>query len=148
MLKQRSLRLLLSTTVLLFLFPFIVFASVKIMEDTGEKRPDILTIDIPSLDDPANGDQKDMPPVQFKHDMHTQAVEGQCIKCHDNKEGKPVFKFKRTEDVEGQSYMDLYHENCVACHTDMEGKTGDKGPLEAECRTCHNAEPKTAADGS
>ncbi len=89
-----------------------------------------------------------MPPVQFKHDLHTQAVEGECIKCHDNKEGKPVFKFKRTEDVEGQSYMDLYHENCVACHTDMKGKTGDKGPLEAECRTCHNAEPQTGSAGT
>ncbi|MCG8633425.1 MAG: hypothetical protein MI863_06320 [Desulfobacterales bacterium] len=110
------------------------------MEDPGEKRPDILTIDIPS-----SPDHKDMPPVQFKHDLHTQAVEGECIKCHDNKEGKPVFKFKRTEDVEGRSYMDLYHENCVACHADMKGKTGEKGPLEAECRVCHNAKPATGS---
>ncbi len=107
---------------------------MEIMEESGEKRPDILTIDIPS-----SPDHKDMPPVQFKHDLHSQAVDGQCAKCHDQKDEKIIFKFKRTEDMEGQDFMDLYHENCVACHTDMK-KQGKTGPMEAACRTCHNAD--------
>jgi len=145
MLKQRSLRLLLGTTACLIFLPLIVFASVKAMGDPGEKRPDILTIDIPPSDAYKNGEYKDMPKVLFKHDLHSRTVEGQCIKCHDTKEGKAVFKFKRTEDVEGQDYMDLYHKNCVACHSQMKGKSGNKGPKEAQCRVCHNAEPKTGS---
>lgn len=136
MLKQRALRLLFIATAFLFLFPFIAFTSVKIMDNSGEKRPDILTIDIPS-----SPDHKDMPPVQFMHDKHTQALDGKCAACHDEKQGQPVFKFKRLEDVKGQDYMDLYHDNCVACHTEM--KSADAtGPMEGECRVCHNADFK------
>lgn len=124
------------TAAVLFLFPFIVFASVKMMGDPVEKRPDIITIDIPS-----SPDHKDMPPVQFKHDLHTRAVDGECIKCHDYKDAEPVFKYKRIEDVQGMDYMDLYHDNCVACHVEMKNASEATGPMEAECRICHNAEP-------
>ena len=138
--EQRSLRLLFITTAFLFLFPLNGFSSVSMMETAGEARPDILTIDMPS-----SPDYKDMPAVRFKHDLHTRAVDGQCSKCHDSKDGRIVFKFKRTETVAGDSYMDLYHDNCVACHAEMEGKDGGKGPMEAECRTCHNAGKETAS---
>ncbi|HCY87168.1 MAG TPA: cytochrome C [Desulfobacteraceae bacterium] len=140
MLKQRSLGLLLGTTAFLFLFPFIVAASVSMNEAPTDLRPDILVIDIPS-----SPDHKDMPKVMFKHDLHTEAVEGQCIKCHDKKDDRFVFKFKRTEDTAENDFMDLYHENCVACHSEMKGKADATGPMEAECRVCHNANPKTGS---
>ena len=114
MLRQRPFRLLFITTAILFLFPLIAFTSMKIMEDSGEKRPDILTIDIPS-----SPDHKDMPAVKFTHDLHTRAVDGQCAKSHEKKDDLTIFKFKRTQDVQGQSFMDLYHDNCIACHQDM-----------------------------
>lgn len=137
MLKQRSFKLLFVTAVLLFLFPFIAFTSVSgvnVMEDPAELRPDILTIDTPRV-----AGTKEMPPVHFKHELHTQAVEGQCAKCHDQKDKTVIFKFKRLEDADSQALMDLYHDNCVACHRDMK-VDGRTGPLEAECRDCHNAD--------
>jgi hypothetical protein len=150
MLRQRSFKLLLLATAVLFLFPFIAFTSVKIMDDSVEKRSDILSIDIPS-----SPDHKDMPPVKFMHDKHSQAVDGQCIKCHESEDqetenlktenqetkGKVfIFKFKRTKDVEGQAFMDLYHDNCIACHVEMKKTAKTTGPMEAECRACHNAD--------
>lgn len=115
------------------------------MDDSVKKRPDILTIDIPS-----SPSHKDMPPVQFMHDRHSQAVDGQCIKCHETREYKVknaetkgkafVFKFKRTKDLEGQAYMDLYHDNCIACHVEMKKTAEATGPMEAQCRACHNAD--------
>lgn len=103
--------------------------------DSGERRPDILTIDIPS-----SPDHKDMPAVNFKHDMHSQAVEGQCIKCHEKKDDVTIFKFKRTQDVSGQNFMDLYHENCIGCHVETKETAKATGPMETECRACHNAD--------
>ncbi|WDP91811.1 MAG: cytochrome c3 family protein [Desulfobacter sp.] len=108
-------------------------------------RPDILVIDIPPVENPDDADVKDMPPVFFKHDLHSRALEGQCSKCHEAKEGKIVFKFKRTSTLSGKAYMDLYHENCVACHAEMKGESGKQGPLEAQCRTCHTADPGAAS---
>ena len=140
MLKQRSLGLLLGTTAFLFLSPLITSASVNQTEEPGELRPDILSIDIPF-----SSGHKDMPKVMFKHDLHTDAVEGQCIKCHELKDGTLIFKFKRTQDTAGTDYMDLYHKNCVACHSQMRGKAEATGPLEAECRVCHNAAPRTGS---
>lgn len=134
MLKQKSYQLLLTTAIVLFLFPFAAFTSVKSMDDSGEKRPDILVIDVPHVDG-----HKEMPPVHFQHELHSRAVEGQCAKCHDQKDNKVVFKFKRIDDMEGQAFMDLYHDNCVACHSDMK-KDGATGPMEGECRECHNAD--------
>jgi hypothetical protein len=126
MLRQRPFRLLLLSTALLFLFPLIAFSSVKSMDKTGEKRPDILTIDIPS-----SPDHKDMPAVKFKHDLHSQATEGQCIKCHEKKDEITIFKFKRTQDVSGQKFMDLYHDNCIACHEDTKKTNQATGPMKA-----------------
>ncbi len=135
MCRQKSFRLLFVTTAFLLLFPFIAGSNVPLPDNSDRLRPDILTIDIPS-----SPDHKEMPPVHFMHDRHTQAVEGQCVKCHETREGVPVFKFKRTQEMEGQSYMDLYHDNCIACHQEMK-KTAEKtGPMEGECRACHNAD--------
>ncbi len=135
MLRQRPFRLLFVTTAVLFLFPLIASTSVKIMEDSIEKRPDILTIDIPS-----SPDHKDMPAVKFKHDLHSQAVDGQCIKCHEKKDDVTIFKFKRTQDAQGQEFMDLYHDNCIACHTEIKKTAKATGPVKTECRACHNAD--------
>jgi len=140
MLRQRPCRLLFVTTVILFLFPLIAFTSVKIMEDSGEKRPDILTIDIPS-----SPDHKEMPAVKFKHDLHSRAVDGQCIKCHEKKDDVIIFKFKRTKDVKDRESMDLYHDNCIACHGEMKKTARAAGPMEAECRACHNAKFNTGS---
>ena len=110
------------------------------MDKAVETRPDILTIDIPS-----SPDHKNMPPVKFMHDRHTQAVDGQCIKCHETKDTETkdkvfIFKFKRTKDGKGQAFMDLYHDNCIACHVEMKKTADATGPMEAQCRACHNAD--------
>ncbi|MCP4022915.1 MAG: hypothetical protein GY729_13825, partial [Desulfobacteraceae bacterium] len=134
---QKSIKLLLAAAAILFLFPFVAQTKV-IVEEPGEMRSDILTIDIPSSDS-----HKDMPAVHFVHGIHSQAVEGQCIKCHEQKDGVFSFKFKRTENnLKGDAFMDLYHDNCTSCHEEMKKSKKKSGPLAAECRACHNAEFK------
>lgn len=140
MLKQRPLVLLLGTTACFFLVPLIVAASVNMTKKPADLRPDLLVIDTPS-----SPDHKEMPHVLFKHDLHTRAVEGECIKCHDKQDHTFVFKFKRAEDQPGREYMDLYHDNCVACHSEIKDKAEATGPMEAECRVCHNADPQTGS---
>ncbi|MCP3943929.1 MAG: cytochrome c3 family protein [Desulfobacteraceae bacterium] len=134
MLRQKPFRLVFITTVLLFFFPLIAFSNVKNMNDSGEKRPDIVTIDIPS-----SPSHKDMPAVEFKHDLHSRVLEGQCLKCHEKKDDAVIFKFKRTEDISGQDFMDLYHDNCIVCHEEMKKAGETAGPTATECRGCHNA---------
>ncbi|MCP3898289.1 MAG: cytochrome c3 family protein [Desulfobacteraceae bacterium] len=132
--KQRYFQLLTLTIAIFLIFPLVAQTSLKTADTTDEKRSDILTIDIPS-----SPDHKDMPAVNFLHDLHTKAVEGECSKCHDQKDGNTIFKFKRVKDVKDQAFMDLYHDNCIKCHEDVKKSGKKSGPQEAECRTCHNA---------
>ena len=131
MLKERSLRLLLTATLaLLLLFPLAAQSSVKINKESGEPRPDIITIDIPSI--PGT---KEMPVVNFLHDMHNKAAQGKCDTCHTKKDDAFVFMFKRTEKVTGKASQKLYHTNCVACHQQTADTNEKRGPV--TCGECH-----------
>lgn len=78
------------------------------------------------------------PPVIFYHDGHTRALAEQnkdCRACHTISDGRMSPKFKRTEDPDKKTVMDLYHDNCIACHSDNQ-KTGlHSGPV--TCGECH-----------
>ncbi|MCG8564786.1 MAG: cytochrome c family protein [Desulfobacterales bacterium] len=107
--------------------------------------PDIFPIDLP-------GGPKEMPGVNFPHDLHNRAMDGNCDACHPSKKGKPLFRFKRSTAPPDMDYQTLYHDECVGCHTEMKGKPPSQpetragtGPLEAQCRDCHNADPPRAS---
>ncbi len=74
------------------------------------------------------------PPVAFPHDAHTTALAKQdqsCETCHIKKETGASFKFKRLENDGKTTVMELYHNNCIACHKETL-KTGM-----GFCRQCH-----------
>jgi hypothetical protein len=126
---------LLAAAILLSLFFFAAFSGAGAMNDPDEKRPDILTIGSGS-----HKTDRQMPLVQFLHDRHTRAVEGRCIKCHDlTEENKSDFFFKGTEDADLTTRMEIFHDTCIACHAEMKS-SGSTGPMEAACRSCHNAD--------
>ena len=39
----------------------------------------------------------------------------------------------------------IYHANCIGCHTKDAAAGKKTGPLDGECRSCHNAQPQIAA---
>ncbi len=84
------------------------------------------------------------PPVAFPHDAHTTALAKQdqsCETCHIKKETGASFKFKRLENSGKTTVMELYHNNCIACHEETL-KTGiDSGPV--TCGGCHLEEGTT-----
>ena len=87
----------------------------------------------------------DLPPVTFLHDKHTAALEKagkDCKACHLEKDGQLVVKFKREKDTTAAEVKLVYHQNCIGCHTDMAAKGQKSGPLDGECRSCHDGKSK------
>lgn len=77
------------------------------------------------------------PVVRFEHDKHTKAVENKCESCHTVTGTKVTAKFKRQEDTNAAEIKAIYHDNCIACHTET-AKAGKKsGPGSGQCRSCH-----------
>ena len=100
-------------------------------------RPDLITMDALALLGPLERSV-----VQFPHDLHTNTLAKQnqdCSVCHPALEnGRPSLLFMRLEDTGREELEELYHTNCIGCHskTDLEGK--DSGP--EECGQCHRRE--------
>ncbi|SLM30489.1 High-molecular-weight cytochrome c [Desulfamplus magnetovallimortis] len=107
-------------------------------ESLHKGRSDGIVIDLPTS---PGGEQ--MPGVTFYHDLHTKQLndkEKDCSVCHmkEPNEDRFVFKYKRLKDSETETDMAVYHDNCIACHEDVKSKSKKSGPLEAQCRECHN----------
>lgn len=107
-----------------------------------EKRADVVTID--AL---AGNAARELPPVSFQHDRHTKALaeaQKDCSSCHEplapdsakGREGYLSFRYKGADALTGEALKTMYHESCIGCHAEMK-----RGPLAAECRTCHSARP-------
>jgi len=128
MLKVKPFQLIILTMSALFiLVPLIGQASTEKTNDN--KRPDRINIQLG-----AELGKNEMPAVDFLHDLHTQALDGKCTACHNEKEGGLVFKFKRIDE---KPSMNFYHDECIACHVDKKASNEKAGPVSDECRSCH-----------
>lgn len=130
-----------------------VYATILILISSGlamvndspketSAKVDIVFIDLSDVD----GSQK-MPGVSFAHDRHTRAIgeSKDCGVCHLQENNRFVFRFKRLKKGTPEMGMAVYHENCVACHTER-SKSGLKtGPLEGNCRSCHTKDFKASS---
>jgi len=120
----------------------------------GEARPDVVVIDTMKI----FGDLE-RPEVTFLHDLHTDALEKKnkdCSACHLSGKSFEVIpdtlrsavenidrmspKFKRIRDIGRKEVMDIYHANCIQCHTNMQAEREKTGPV--ACGECHK-ESKT-----
>ena len=97
------------------------------------------------------------PEVVFLHDLHTDALEKKnkdCSACHISGKNFEVIpdtlksaveridmmspKFKRLRDISRKEVMDIYHANCIECHTNMMADGEKAGPV--TCGECHKKE--------
>ena len=123
-------------------------AASKTESAGAEKRADVITIDAMA----AHGELS-LPPVTFLHDQHTKAVQSaqkDCSSCHkpskDGQPGKFSFQYMGADGIKADSLKEHYHANCIGCHIDMAKVLKKTGPLEAECRSCHNPRPAVESD--
>ncbi len=78
------------------------------------------------------------PPVYFYHDKHTEVLAKQnkdCLACHEKVEDRLSLKFKRVEDPDKQTVMDIYHDQCITCHKENKTSETPNGPV--TCGQCH-----------
>jgi len=139
-LSMFSRRSILPLTVFLIL---IIIGLVQVYGETvTEKgRTDIVVIDLPAV---PGGEQ--MHPVSFQHDRHVEALKGKdCATCHDRKDEKFVFKFKRLENSTPEADMNIYHDGCVSCHQETANSGLKSGPLSGDCRSCHSRKTNIAS---
>lgn len=113
------------------------------------KRADVITIDTLKI----FGDIE-KPEVVFLHDLHTDALEKKkkdCSACHLSGNSYEVIpdtlkaaikridqmspKFRRLKDISRKEVMDVYHLNCIECHTNMSAEGDKSGPV--ACGDCH-----------
>jgi hypothetical protein len=98
-----------------------------------EGHADVITIDGLKAFGPL-----ERPAVNFFHDKHTEALAKQgedCLACHIKDKDKLSFKFKRNEDVDKQTVMDIYHDQCIGCHKQGTTEQSTSGPV--ICGQCH-----------
>lgn len=83
-----------------------------------------------------------MPPAVFLHDEHTKALAatGQdCSVCHTPTANGHTVKFQRKEDgTDAKKLENIYHNGCIGCHENMASNNQKTGPLDGECRACHD----------
>ena len=118
---------------------FLILALIGLVSGHSEskvdtQRPDVVTIDLPAI---PGGEL--MPAVQFLHDRHTEVLKGKkdCSACHLQKDDQLVFKFKRFENSNTAKDMEIYHGNCIGCHTEKAAGGEPAGPVSGDCRSCH-----------
>ena len=110
-----------------------VWATAPTSKETDQPRVDIIRID--GLK--AFG-KLERSPVIYLHQKHTEALAQKnkdCSACHLAEKGRMSFKYMRLEDTTKKAIMNVYHDNCIACHTDMRAAKEKSGPV--VCAECH-----------
>jgi hypothetical protein len=139
MFKRRSLvgraGMTLTVAAVLLAAAIMVHGSAPAPGDANKPRADIIRIDglkqFGALERPA---------VIFLHEKHTQALAQKkdnkdCATCHLTDKERLSPRYMRVKDVSKQAVMDLYHDNCTACHRQTAGAGGKSGPV--VCAECH-----------
>ena len=111
------------------------------IEDYGVQettRADLLT-----LDGNRSIRELERPPVQFPHDLHTEALAKQdkdCKTCHllhEDERLSPLFMRLAGEDLDNMEA--LYHDHCITCHNENAAAGIESGPV--SCGECHSKTP-------
>lgn len=102
-------------------------------EDRNKPRADIVRIDGLKQFGPL-----ERPAVVYLHEKHTQALSKKnkdCAACHLPDKKYMSTKFKRLTDASKKTVMDIYHDNCTACHRQTADAGEKSGPV--VCAGCH-----------
>lgn len=107
-------------------------------EVSSQQRADVIIIDSLVL-----FGRLEKSPVEFLHDLHTQALAPKnkdCNTCHLSKNQGIFPKFKRLEDTDRTLVMNIYHTGCISCHGEMNLAQEKTGPI--DCDGCHTGKEK------
>jgi hypothetical protein len=103
------------------------------IDDASKPRADIVRIDglkqFGKLERPA---------VVYLHEKHTQALSKKnkdCATCHLPDKKYMSTKYKRLTDASKKTVMEIYHDNCTACHRETADAGEKAGPV--ACTGCH-----------
>jgi len=102
-------------------------------DDGSKPRADIIRID--GL---KQYGKLERPAVTYLHEKHTQALAKKnkdCSACHLQEKKYISNKFKRLKDDSKKAVMDIYHDNCTACHQQTAAAGEKAGPV--VCTGCH-----------
>jgi hypothetical protein len=145
MMKERSLfrrtGLVMTLAVLMLAFAILSVQgsapSTPPADDPSKPRADIIRIDglkqFGKLERPA---------VVYLHERHTLALSKKnkdCATCHLPGKTYMSTKFKRLADASKSAVMDIYHDNCTACHRQTADAGEKSGPV--VCAGCHQERP-------
>ncbi|MBL0716346.1 MAG: hypothetical protein JJV98_21920 [Desulfosarcina sp.] len=121
----------------------VVWAIERSSGGDAERRADIIAIDTMK----AFG-RLQRPTVVYRHDQHTEVLMKQgkdCSVCHlKDEKNRMSPKYKRLKEVDANSTMLVYHDNCIACHTETLASGEKGGPV--TCGGCHAAKPTAVSD--
>jgi len=121
------------------------FQYVEGKSDVFEKnQPAQFRADIITIDTMKAFGSLERPEVVFLHDAHVDALDKMkkdCSTCHLTQKDRLSPKFKRLEDATKNDLMDLYHDNCLGCHKEMNAENQKTGPIE-ECGNCHTTQQR------
>ena len=118
-----------------------VFGLKTTQKEGLERRADIIHIDSLRV-----FGKLDRSPVPYLHQKHTEALEKKgkdCSACHLSEKGKHSdkqrmsTKYMRLADTNKQEVMNIYHDNCIACHKETRAAGEKSGPI--DCGGCHQA---------
>jgi hypothetical protein len=116
-----------------------VFGRGTSFKDAPQPRADIIRIDSLNV-----FGKLERPSVTFLHQKHTEALAKKnkdCSACHlPAKDPLPdrermSFQFMRLNNTTKQAGMDVYHTNCIGCHSEIRAAKEKSGPV--ECGGCH-----------
>lgn len=146
--SKRTISLRLIFACLTTFLVFLVLTNTRLYgkaDDLPGERVDGITINLPTL---PGGEE--MPGVTFHHDLHMDYVKEKgkdCSVCHlkEKEDGPFVFKYMRISDTNVETDMAIYHDNCVSCHTQVKQEGKKSGPMEAQCRACHDSREEAAS---
>lgn len=110
---------------------------------TSEAAETVARSDVIALAEIAFPRELERPPVQFPHDLHTDAIAKRnedCTRCHAVRDdGYLSSVYKPLEGAGEDEEMDLYHESCIGCHQEIADEGEKAGPV--ACGDCHRRHP-------
>lgn len=133
-------------TIVTAFFSLVFVITALYAMDTYDESKGQASADVIIIDSMKRFGELERPGVAFLHDKHTKAVEKQgkdCQSCHMTEDGALVFKFKRIEDIDKETTLEIYHDNCIGCHEEAAVLDQETGPV--ECGNCHLWEPAVVA---
>ena len=137
---SRWIAILLVIVMIFFLIGSPAVFGVKTIPKEGlEVRADIIRIDSMTV-----FGKLERPPVTFLHQKHTEALAKKnkdCSACHLSQKDEAAdkqrmsTKYMRLKDTTKNEVMDIYHDNCIACHKETKAAEEKSGPV--DCGGCH-----------